>query len=206
MTEWDRFFRENITKIFKEKNQVIDIGGGLRIDKNKNNRFNKHNLFIKDLIKDKDHYIILDKVADYKPDIVGDIHDLPFDDNSIESIVCIAILEHVERPWQAIDEMYRVLKPGGYLYIYVPFLYYYHPMKGYYKDYYRFTKDGLKYLLKDFSHLELQNVRGAIETVFNLLPSPLLKKRGSKIFYILDRLFKKDNSNQTSGYSIFCIK
>jgi len=204
MTEWNKFFKEKITKIFKEKEQIIDIGGGLRIDKNKNNRFNKNNLFITKLIKNKRQYLILDKVSDYNSDIVGDIHNLPFEDNSVESIICIAVLEHVEKPWQAIDEMYRVLKPGGYLYIYVPFLYYYHPMKGYYKDYYRFTKNGLKYLLKDFSHLELQNVRGALHTVFNLVP--FINKYLGNFFIILDILFRKDKSDQTSGYNVFCIK
>ena len=206
MTEWDIFFREKITKIFNETDQVIDIGGGLRINKNKNNRLNKDNLFIERLIKDDKQYIILDKVVDYHPDIVGDIHDLPFENNSIESIVCIAVLEHVERPWQAVDEMYRVLRPGGFLYIYAPFIFYYHPEKGYYEDYYRFTKDGMKYLLKNFSSLEIQNVKGAIETMCNLLPASLLNKRWSKLFYIIDKLFKKNNSNQTSGYNIFCIK
>ncbi len=204
MTEWEIFFKEKITKIFKEKNQVIDIGGSLRIDKDKNNRLHEKNLFILDLIKNKDQYVVLDKVADYNPDIVADVQDLPFEDNSVESIVCIAILEHVEKPWQAIDEMYRVLKPGGYLYVYMPFLYYYHPMKGYYKDYYRFTKDGVKYLLKDFSSLEIQGIRGSIYTLINLIPK--LGKRWPKFFYTLDKLFKKNKTNQTSGYNIFCIK
>ena len=204
MTEWDNFFKSKIVKIFKEKNQVIDIGGGLRIDKTKNNRFQKDRLFIKDLIRDKDHYLILDKVAEYNPDIVGDIHNLPFKDNSIESIICIAILEHVEKPWLAIEEMYRVLKPGGYLFIFVPFLYYYHPMKGYYKDYYRFTKDGMEFLLKDFTSIEIQNVRGSIQTVFNLIP--FFNKYFSKLFYILDKIIGKNKSFQTSGYNIFCVK
>jgi len=57
-------------------------------------------------------YKILDQVGDYCPDIVGDIHNLPFLDNSQEAIICIAVLEHVENPIKAMEEMYRTLKPG----------------------------------------------------------------------------------------------
>ena len=35
---WDEFAREKLTRMFAEKKQVIDIGGGLRIDPSKNNR------------------------------------------------------------------------------------------------------------------------------------------------------------------------
>lgn len=133
---WDVFFKEKMIKIFSEKQQVIDIGGGLRINKEKNNRFEEKNAWLLDYIKKVD-YKILDKVSDYNPDIVGDIHDLPLEDNSIDAIICNAVLEHVEEPQKAVKEMYRVLKPGGYCFIYTPFLFYYHAMPGYYKDFYR---------------------------------------------------------------------
>jgi hypothetical protein len=41
MNNWDKFFEEKIKKIFTEKSEILDIGGGLRIDKDKNNRFSK---------------------------------------------------------------------------------------------------------------------------------------------------------------------
>ncbi len=88
---------------------------------------------------------------DYNPDIIGDIHNLPFADNSIEAIVCLAVLEHVENPFKACAEIHRVLKPGGFCLITLPFLYYYHAEKGYYKDYWRFTKDAVELLFQDFS-------------------------------------------------------
>ncbi len=40
---------------------------------------------------------------------------LPFDNESFNSIVSITMLEFVENQEKAIQEMYRVLKPGGYL-------------------------------------------------------------------------------------------
>ncbi len=198
---WDSFFKQKIIKIFSEKKKIIDIGGGLRADADKNNRGNQ-NPWLHEYLGKVD-YKILDKVPDYHPDIVGDVHDLPLEDNSVDAIICIALLEHVEEPQKAVREMYRVLKPGGYIFIYVPFLYYYHPMPGYYGDFYRFTYDGIKYLTRDFKEVEIQNVRGAFETVMNLFP--FFSKRSS-FFGIFDRLFHKESSKQTSGYNVFCVK
>ena len=198
---WDTFHKEKLTKIFTEKKKVLDIGGGLRIDPHKNNR-KKQNDWL-DEYKGNVEYIVMDKVPDYHPDIVGDIHALPFPDNSIDAIVCIAVLEHVEEPQKAVREIYRVLKPGGYCYLYAPFLFYYHPMKGYYGDFYRFTRDGFEYMTKDFSHVEIQNVRGAFATVMNLFP---FFSKHTAVFDYFDKWFGKLRSNQASGYNVFCIK
>ncbi len=200
MTE-DVFFKTQITKIFTDKVTVIDIGGGLRIDPEKNNRSRENEWLVP--LKEKVSYKVLDKVADYHPDIVGDIHNLPFPDNSVDALVCISVLEHVEEPQKAVREMHRVLKPGGYCYIYAPFLFYYHPEKGYYGDYYRFTVEGIKYMTRDFSSVEVRNAKGALATVMNLFPA--LSKKVS-FFSWLDSLLGKADSNQTSGYHAFCVK
>lgn len=198
---WDTFFREKMRRIFTEKNLIIDIGGGLRADEHRNNR-PQENVWLSEYIT-KANYKVLDKVPDYNPDIIGDIHNLPFENDSVDAILCIAVLEHVEEPQQAMREIFRVLKSGGYCYIYVPFLYYYHPMPGYYGDFYRFTVDGLKYITKDFSQVEMQNVRGALATVANLLP---WFSKNTTPFNFIDALFHKMDSKQTSGYNVFCVK
>ena len=202
VNQWDKFFKEKITKIFQEKKDIIDIGGGLRADGNRSNREDSRNDWLADYLK-KSNYKVLDKVGDYHPDIIGDIHNLPLPDASVDAIICIAVLEHVEEPLKAMKEVYRVLRPGGFCFIYVPFLYYYHPMKGYYQDFYRFTYDGVKYLTRDFKAVEMENVRGASATAMNLLP--FFSKR-TAIFDILDKIFHKQNSRQTSGYNVFCVK
>ena len=45
----------------------------------------------------------------------GDINNLPFEDEYFDLIVCTHTLEHLEHPKQALDELYRVLQPGGLL-------------------------------------------------------------------------------------------
>jgi len=202
LNTWEQFSQEKLKKIFTEKKFIIDIGGGLRVGASRGNRLEETNKWLEPYIKKVD-YKVLDKVKDYKPDIVADIQSLPLEDGSVDAFLCIAILEHVEEPQKAVTEMFRALRPGGYCYIYVPFLYYYHPMKGYYNDFYRFTHDGVKYLCRDFSSVEIQNVRGALSTVANLVP--VFSKR-TKVFDWLDRLFGKTKTKQTSGYVVFCVK
>jgi len=46
-------------------------------------------------------------------DVVCDIHDQPFKDNSVGGIILTAVLEHVHSPILAVAECYRVLTPGG---------------------------------------------------------------------------------------------
>ncbi|MBI2050354.1 MAG: class I SAM-dependent methyltransferase [Parcubacteria group bacterium] len=204
MTPWDLFFKEKITKIFSERRTVIDIGGGLRVLKGRGNRYDPKRAWIAPYFKEVD-YKILDPVPDFNPDIVGDIHHLPFGDASQEAILCLAVLEHVENPTQAFQEMFRVLKPGGYCFIYVPFLFYYHAEVGYYKDYWRFSEDAIRHLSRDFSRVEFQNVRGALETWLHISP---LGRIGilRAICRLLDRTFGKSQSKQTSGYYAFLEK
>ncbi len=45
----------------------------------------------------------------------GDIEHIPFQDNLFDLATCIGVLGYLERDDQAIGELFRVLKPGGYL-------------------------------------------------------------------------------------------
>lgn len=49
---------------------------------------------------------------DKRPFIIGDIHDLPFKNNSFDYIICRHVLEHLKNPEKAIKEMMRVGKAG----------------------------------------------------------------------------------------------
>ncbi|WP_026811728.1 class I SAM-dependent methyltransferase [Arenibacter latericius] len=47
-------------------------------------------------------------------DITADICDLPFQDNTYDVILCNHVLEHIQDDTQAMKELYRILKPGGW--------------------------------------------------------------------------------------------
>ncbi|WP_407415621.1 class I SAM-dependent methyltransferase [Methanobrevibacter sp.] len=49
-----------------------------------------------------------------------DIQDIPYEDNYFDLIYCSNILEHVEDDKKGMNELYRVLKPGGTALILVP--------------------------------------------------------------------------------------
>lgn len=50
-----------------------------------------------------------------------DIHQIPFQANTFDCAMCNHVMEHVENDLKAMQEIYRVLKPGGWAIIQVPF-------------------------------------------------------------------------------------
>ena len=70
---------------------------------------------------------------------------LPFKDQSVDSVLCTEVLEHVPDPRRALQEIHRVTKPGGGLLLTVPLSEQLHEEPF---DFYRFTKYGLYFLLE----------------------------------------------------------
>jgi SAM-dependent methyltransferase len=50
-----------------------------------------------------------------------DIHQIPFPDNTFDAVLCNHVLEHVNDDIQAMSEIHRVLRPGGFAILQVPF-------------------------------------------------------------------------------------
>lgn len=50
----------------------------------------------------------------------GDLSSLPIADESVDLILCSEVLEHIEHPPSAIEEITRILKPNGYAVITTP--------------------------------------------------------------------------------------
>lgn len=84
-------------------------------------------------------------------DLIGDGHFLPFKDNTFDAVISEAVLEHVHSPNSVVEEIYRVLKPGGYICVAVPFLQGYHASP---HDYQRWTVPGIVQLCAAFSEIE----------------------------------------------------
>ncbi|MBP9773597.1 MAG: class I SAM-dependent methyltransferase [Candidatus Peribacteraceae bacterium] len=78
-------------------------------------------------------------------DIVADATRLPLADNSIDGIICESLLEHVPDPNAIMADMLRVLKPGGQMYIVVPFVYPFHACPN---DFYRWSQTGVQEMCK----------------------------------------------------------
>jgi SAM-dependent methyltransferase len=90
-------------------------------------------------------------MRDYDPpciDLVCDVCDMkPVPDASMGVVLNMESLEHIAYPKKAIDEIYRVLKPDGFLILTTVMHFKIHRTP---KDYWRFAPDGLELLLKRF--------------------------------------------------------
>ncbi len=80
-----------------------------------------------------------------------DLMDTGLPSETYDAIFCPAILEHVEYPDKAVAEMHRLLKPNGEILVVVPFNQHYHPSPN---DYYRWTPQGIKILMRKFHELD----------------------------------------------------
>ena len=94
--------------------------------------------------------INLDVYMRDRVDLLADAHRLPFADGSLDAVYSNAVLEHVQRPWLVAEEIYRVLRPGGRLFINVPFLNIIHDAH----DYFRFTDRGVEILFSKFRKID----------------------------------------------------
>lgn len=153
-------------------------------------------------------------------DVVADAHALPYRDNSVDSIVCEDVLEHLEQPWLAVAEMYRVLKPNGVLYSSTPFMICYH---GYPYHFQNFTYQGHEQLYRNagFQVLEGGTCMGPFTALLSilgfmladLLPSMFglrtLICRGWTVFSALvkplDRLLQNHPRAKELAYSTYVL-
>lgn len=117
------------------------------------------------------------RAAGFRPEPMGDdTSDLDLDvqaialpDDSEDCVICLEVLEHVPDPFQAARELVRIIRPGGRLFLTVPFLTSYHgkgdtPDHAGYPDFWRFTHQGLQHLFRDLDDLQIHPVTGPIES------------------------------------------
>ncbi|HSX09763.1 MAG TPA: class I SAM-dependent methyltransferase [Candidatus Saccharimonadales bacterium] len=67
-------------------------------------------------LSSKDLYVA-SKTKKYKNLTLADARELPFADNTYASVFSISTLEHIEHPEKVLKEIYRVLKPGGIMFL-----------------------------------------------------------------------------------------
>ena len=87
--------------------------------------------------------------------IIGDIckFNPVMRDSSFDVVICTEVLEHVENPFFAMQEIFRVLKPGGRMYASSPFDFRLH---GPLPDNWRITEHGWRILLREFSNVVIR--------------------------------------------------
>lgn len=130
-------FVEKISRLVKPGESILDAGAGECVYKGYFNHAE---------YKSSD-YCVGDEEWDYKHiDYVCRLHEIPVEDNTFDNILCTQTLEHVPNPKEVIGELYRVLKPGGKLFLTAPLFHQEHQTP---YDFYRYTQYGLRYLLEE---------------------------------------------------------
>ncbi len=147
---------------------------------------------------DTTEYLRLDLTESHGVDIVGSIYQIPLADNSVDSIICTQVFEHLARPVDAIQEVYRVLRTGGHAVITVPQTNELHEEP---HDYFRYTSYGLQSLCETagFTTVVLEQRGGYYALIaqikirhwidsFNLYKRPLLGRIFGKYIGLYGRV------------------
>ena len=116
---------------------LVDVGCGSR----------PYEAIFVDHVDRVDRYIGIDlnpdRYGSAEIDVVSDSTALPIATESVDTVLSNQVLEHLREPGIAVDEMARILKPGGVAIITAPHIWGVHEEP---HDYYRFTPFGLRYL------------------------------------------------------------
>ena len=125
---------------------------------------------------------------DNMPDVnvVADAHSMPFCEASVDSLVCQAVLEHVKDPGEIIKEAHRVLKPGGLLYLEVPFLQGFHADP---HDFQRYTLEGLRHLTATFKEIDAGVSVGPVCAMIWIIRDAMSSCFTNKYLYLTSRFF-----------------
>lgn len=94
---------------------------------------------------------------------------IPLKNSCIDGIICNSTMEHLKYPDKFMAEAYRVLKPGGRIYISVPFICLEHEVP---YDFQRPTRFGLARWLEDarFSNIEIKAGSTCVQSMTAYLP------------------------------------
>jgi SAM-dependent methyltransferase len=147
------------------------------------------------------NYLMLDINPHSGADVIGDIHAIPLPDASIDAFLAFSLIEHAHSPHLMVQEVERVLRPGGKVLLTVPFMHPYHGGMNrgtHCPDYYRFTKDGLEYLFRNFN-LELISTGSFFIALKSFFPKP---------FHLLLDMCNvlRSNGNSVHGYIVYGTK
>lgn len=102
------------------------------------------------------------------------LHDIPKDDNTYDAVLLTQVLEHVPSPQAVMQEIWRILKPGGKLILSVPMN---TPLHGEPWHFFQFTHYGLAQLATEnnFKVSEIEKVGGAFWQLGKRIPDSFRK-------------------------------
>ncbi|MBR0190710.1 MAG: methyltransferase domain-containing protein [Thermoguttaceae bacterium] len=154
--------------------------------------------------------------VDFFEDLNQGIHSV--ESNSVDSVICSDVLEHIYQPMNLLNSISDILKPGGILLLNVPFHFYIHEIPF---DYYRYTNFALEKMLNDsgFEVLECHKFGGITDALalfailgtypFHLKPLGYLMYKFSRMIKsmpIIRKHIKRSEDIITTGFGIVARK
>jgi SAM-dependent methyltransferase len=125
-------------------------------------------------------------------DVVGDAHELPFQDNVFEVVVAFNVFEHLREPTKAAQEIFRVLKPGGKVMIHTAFL---QPLHEEPVHFYNATKYGV---MQWFSNFEVKDC----QVSWNFNPAFTLGWLSNDLLYYVSQTLGEEASEKFSQMTL----
>ena len=127
------------------------------------------------------------------PDVFGDGHRLPFKENSFDLVLSQAVFEHIANPFVAANEILRVLKPGGRVYVESAFI---QPLHAVPYHFFNTTAWGLERLFSEFVIHEITHQGDLAQTLewFYRLTQLRQKGFGAKVDQVLDLMRELDKN------------
>jgi len=152
-------FVKKISLSVKEKEIILDAGAG---------KCPYRKYFLHANYQATDFENVFNASDDYEYDFICSLDNIPKENNLYDVILNTQVLEHVEYPQKVINEFYRILKPGGRIFLVVPQGWGIH---GEPYHYYNFTKFGIQSLCNN-AGLEVKYI----------------KERGGYLWYLSKRI------------------
>jgi SAM-dependent methyltransferase len=118
------------------------------------------------LLDIRGRFVNMDRIHEARPTVVGNLETtFPFRDGCADTAILFNTLEHVYDFQHVVDEMQRILKPGGRALIYVPFIFPVHTHQTdafLVDDFFRYSRSSLQRMLTraGFSRIEIQPMGG----------------------------------------------
>lgn len=144
-----KLIRTNVTKFLERKGSAMDKDGLHVLDVAPQDHEGARAYFQRALVETLD--IDQSSGATYIADLCCN-NEAMIAANRFDVIVCTEVLEHTLKPFNAVAEMARILKPGGFALVTVPFNLRIH---GPLPDCWRFTEHGLRSLFDGDSGFEI---------------------------------------------------
>lgn len=167
-----------------------------------------------------DRWVGFDVPENTSAELHGTATNLPVGDQTVDTVLCTQVLEHVTAPEVVVHELYRALRAGGVLVLTAPQYWAMHEKPN---DYFRFTYFGLVYLLETagFEVIEVLREGTSVQIMglalnfavgeigsrlpfyrslwFNILKAPIYLV-SNVLFFLVSKVLKNDDD--VSNYTL----